>query len=492
MTRAALAVSAVVVAGALSGCPKSTTAPPTTVQCATRADCPGGDASGLVCTSGHCTECARDRECKPQELCHPIQRRCVLRPCFGNQCVQHSDCALGQFCVQGLCLKASGNAGNCPVTPCDPSTDCGTNRRCNPATLVCEENLGCQADADCPAGQACNPGTGKCEPGCTTMNAAQICGVKLKCLGGRCVECQMNADCGVGLSCDTAAGKCIGGSSCFTSRDCNVPLVCNPSTHACTTSIPSCTSDEMCAQGYVCQVSTGACVLNPCGPDHKNPNGTLATALALWPGEHSGYTLCPGEQDYYKLALQSGDRIDALVETDPLLNFELDFLDGTGAQLASGALELGAQAGAGGDYYLRAKSMDAVVSYGLRLSLSHGQPCVEDAFDPNNDYLHAHPVDASQYYNLKLCPGAEDWFVARVGHGQELTARLDDDPTMGLVDLYLYDSDGRTVIGQDVTTSGTKTLQAGAASSGLVYVRVAGDSKGVQNAYDLAVKVTGP
>ncbi len=483
----------------MTGCPKKEAGPSDAghAGCQSRADCPGGLASGLVCaTDGSCHDCERDRECRPREFCNPIERRCKLRPCFGDQCEVHADCQLGQFCVQGLCLKSGTTSGsNCSVIPCDPGGDCGTNKRCNSATLVCEENLGCQGDQECPTGQRCNPGSGQCEAGCTDATATEVCGVKLKCLGGRCIECQNNTDCGVGLSCDTVAGKCVGETGCFTSRDCKVPLVCNRSTHTCTNRPPPCSSTEQCPVDEVCDVPSGECINGVCGKDKFDPNNTLADAKPISLGQTDGLLLCDGESDYFKFGLQSGDRLQVNAVVDPLIMFELDFLDGSGNLLANGDYLVDNQVGATGDYFVRAKSRDAFVRYGLRVSLSHGVPCTEDGFDPNNDYTHAHAADGSQnaYTNLQICSAQPDWFVVKIGAGQHVAATLDHDPTKGLINLYLHNSDGSSVAAKDATTAATKTLTfPGTPSAGLVYVEVRGDSPGVQNTYDLTVKVTGP
>src|SRR5690348_7204348 len=100
--------------GALDGCKgKPSNNQNNKPQCTSRADCQDGE----ICAGGVCGPCSRDRECNRNELCRPDTRRCALMECFGNDCKLNSDCPLGQFCVQGLCLTPP-STNNCPVVTC--------------------------------------------------------------------------------------------------------------------------------------------------------------------------------------------------------------------------------------------------------------------------------------------------------------------------------------------------------------------------------------
>ncbi|MFM2152840.1 MAG: hypothetical protein RL199_1275, partial [Pseudomonadota bacterium] len=284
-----LAMMAVLLAAA---CQSTKTASGGAVQepaCSQEKPCEGG----FVCEAGACVPCRRDRECANNELCHPVRRRCELKPCHGNDCRVHDDCRLGRFCVQGLCL-ASGvkTPEGCAVVSCAEGEACNEGERCHPSNLVCEEDHGCEGDGDCAATERCNTVTGKCELGCTAETAARLCGLRKVCADGRCVECTQDADCGAGLRCDTERRTCASPTSCLSTRDCEIPLVCNPVTRSCTVDPGPCLTSEDCGEGQTCRLASGKCVPSSCVADRFEPNDRPEDAKALAPGITANLALC--------------------------------------------------------------------------------------------------------------------------------------------------------------------------------------------------------
>ena len=153
-----------------AGCHQSHPAQPKP-ECAAREDCAGGLAGGLLCQQGKCVGCQKSRDCRLDEACDPVQRRCTLKACFGDQCLAHEDCALGLFCVQGLCLDPlkplSQGGAVCAVVLCGSARDCNPGQRCNGRTFVCEADQGCGSGAPCAVGTSCNAASGLCELACT-------------------------------------------------------------------------------------------------------------------------------------------------------------------------------------------------------------------------------------------------------------------------------------------------------------------------------------
>lgn len=488
MTRSAAFFRAITVACALliAACPKQSTTPDKEPECSEAKACLGG----LVCVEGVCSPCQRDRECGRTEFCHPLERRCQMRPCYGDQCSVHDDCQLGEFCVQGLCLNPSqSHPKGCLVLSCAEGETCNEGERCHPTNLVCEEDLGCGADSDCAPSERCNVGSGACELACTPENAVELCGVRRVCDDGICVDCTRDDDCGGGLTCDTKTRTCVSSNSCRSNADCVVPLVCNRLTNQCTESVPPCLSADDCLPGETCQLSTGRCVSASCVADRFEPNDQLPAARAIAIGTTKNLTLCAGDVDLFTLPLARGDRLLVVAEVDVLVPFSLAILDPTGAAIATGNLSVDATVAVAGDHYVRATSTDAYVRYGLRLALSRGVPCDADDGEPNESWVQATPIGPGDHYGLSLCPGDEDWYTVSVPFGQRLEVDLLSTALSGDLDLELYDSDGRRLLAASATPDDVERVSAAGFSGSRAYVRVKGASRTVQNRYDLSVRL---
>jgi hypothetical protein len=487
-------IGAALLAGALAapGCHKSAPQKPKP-ECAQRSDC---DA-GLLCTDGKCVGCQKSRECALTEVCDPVQRRCAFRACFGDQCTSHEDCALGQFCVQGLCLDPQhplqqGNA-TCAVVLCGSARDCNPGQRCNGRTFVCEQDLGCASGDACPANQACNVASGLCEPACTADNATQVCGALTPCIDGRCVQCVQDSDCGPGLTCNVAAGRCDGPTACKTSRDCTVPLVCDRATGSCAPPRGPCSSNEQCATDERCDSRLGQCVPGACTADRFDPDGTQQSAAPLAPGSYPQLSLCGREEDWFSIALLSGDTVQVVSDADPLGSFDLQLRDAAGAVLEEGPTAVEHLVGSTGTYYLRARTNDASAFYGLRVQVAHGTACAHSPPDAHPTAPQALPLPLGPSYDFAVCPGEATWFSLRAGAGQGVDVAGTLAPTAGgPLGLWLYDSDGTTVLAQDVGGTGAPRVTARSSQAGLFYLRVAGLFESVSNRYDLTARLVGP
>lgn len=448
---------------------------------------------GLVCDEGLCVPCARDRECGRTEMCHPLQRRCVLRACFGEECGVHDDCNLGLFCVQGLCLSASqSHPDGCAVVGCADGP-CNQGQRCHPENFVCEEDLGCENDGHCEEGFRCNVTSGRCERACTEENAVEVCGLRRVCADGRCADCTEDSHCGAGLVCDRQTRTCRGINTCESNRDCERPLVCNGRTRECTVDPGPCRSADNCAPDETCQISTGRCVPRACPADRFEPNDTLGTAAPLSVGGLvPQLTLCEDDVDHYEVGLQRGDRLRVVVETDLLVTFEVDLLGPSGETLARGDLVVEAVASVEGPHYIRCRSRDPHVPYALRLIASRGVPCDADAEEPNDDWLHATPIEQGDLFHRSICPGDEDWYVLTVPWGRTVVAELTHTPSQGPLEILLYDGDGQRLLDSSAELEETQRVQSNALSREKAFIRVKGGSSSVQNRYDLHVRLEGP
>ena len=458
--------------------------------CQSNADC----SAGQVCDtrSGTCGPCKSSGQCALHQSCQapsPNQpNACVYQPGYGGDCTANGDCQAGQLCRQGLCLPSN------QVTTC-PSGACPSGQRCNAQNRVCEENAGCFSDSDCDATQLCNAATHLCDPRCTDT-ADTVCQAGQRCVSGRCAQCGQDSDCMGGLTCDVVAGTCTNGNTCFSDRDCDVPLVCNPATRQCTQAVPPCVSDEQCKVGFVCELASGRCLAAGCAPDAYEPaNHTLAGAAAIGPGpdiQVQDLTLCGGESDYFSFAMLQGDLVQVVVQADPLAaqTFDTALLDPQGRVLASSDLVVNGQADADGTFAVRIHSTDPEQPYGLRVSIDHTEgSCQNDAFEPNDTVPQATHAAPPGLPTLAICAGDHDWFSIDVPAGLGLSVSETSDPTLGDLDLDVYASDGTTLLGRSATARAAETVTLGAAAAGgaRVYARVQGGDVRATNQYGLSV-----
>ncbi len=485
---------------ACAACHHRTTGADGGAPCQTTADCSGGK----VCIAGACSNCNSDAQCRPKEQCDPSSLLCTLRSGWGDQCQLNSDCKAGQVCHQGLCTS-QGDVTFC-LNPNAPDA-CPAGQRCNFTNLVCEQDLGCYSDADCISTEICNLGTHECEPRCTTDNQSTVCAVGFKCVSGRCVQCVVDSDCPAGFTCDVAAGRCATQGQCFTNRDCTVPDVCNCRTGTCTAPPPPCSSNEDCCQPkYACDVASGQCIIATCQPDHFDPNQDPSSAPVLTSGTYDGLTLCAqvtdggfstqGLVDFFAVQLNAGDLLDVTIETDPLLNDTMDVqvLDATQRPLSDGQLATDAVAPVLGTYYIRVSTTDAWVNYSLRLIITQGTPCPTDVYDPNNSIAQATVVPPTTEQlppqgELSVCPGESDYYKLGISAGQNVTFDVYVVAGQPELDLYVYDSDGVTLIGQSAATAPPQsvTISAAQVSGGVFYAKVVAADPRAQNQYYLSV-----
>ena len=470
------------------------TAPPP--ECEERQDCTGGLAGGQLCQDGKCVGCTKSSQCRITELCDPVQRLCTLRACWGDECTAHADCNLGAFCVQGLCISPDHprtvGSQSCAVQICGSNRDCNAGQRCNQRTFVCEQDLGCLAGSPCAAGQICNPGTGACEAGCTADTAAQVCGPLVPCSAGRCVQCASDASCGPGLTCDVAAGVCRGPSGCSTSRDCDVPKTCDRATQTCALPRGPCTSNESCAVDERCETRTGKCVPGACLADRMDPNGDQSHAPSVAPGSYPSLTLCGAEEDWFSVALLSGDTVQVVADADPLGSFDLQ-LRNADTVLDEEPFAVLRTVGATGTYYVRARTNDASALYGLRVQVAHGTACAHSPSQPHATAVQALPLGPGPSYDFAVCPTEQTWFSLRPpgGQGVDITGSLS--PTAGGALVFtLFNSDGTTKLAEDGSGSAAPHVAAAHAQGEMFFLRVMGADPSARNRYDATVRFTLP
>ncbi|MFN7131861.1 MAG: PPC domain-containing protein [Myxococcales bacterium] len=484
----------------LTACPPDVKLPPqvdagpSLLECSTRQDCTANGQQGRICSpNGRCERCTSDGQCDLRELCDPTEQVCRFKAGWGNECALNADCSVGRLCVQGLCKLEQD------VALCQGGRCLADGQRCNQVNLVCEEDIGCLTNDDCSPDELCNLPTNQCVLRCTVERQGELCAPGQKCVSDRCTDCADNHDCPGGLVCDVGKLRCVsdGSARCVTNRDCQVGLVCNRATGFCTAKQPPCRSNEDCLSDERCDVPSGACLRKACQPDRYEKNDDVQTATQLFAGNYPNLTLCGGEFDWYRFALQRGDHLDVFIDADPLLQDVMDarLLDDTGRIMTRGNLVLDRTVSRDGDYYLRMQSSDEFVVYGLRISISRGTPCDDDAYEPNDDRLTAAPItSAGEYDKLTMCPQDTDWFVVDVPANNGIKVELHSVPTEGDLDLYVYSDDGFTQLGSSVTTAAVEEVRVerSAIRNGKVSVKVATQDTRTRNEYFLRVSYLPP
>ena len=446
--------------------------------CASRADCP----EKLGCVDGICAKCARDRDCLGTEWCHPLEHLCA--PAQGGECQQNANCAFGSFCVRGTCRTVS------EVTLCSQPGDCLLGERCDPVNLVCLPDAGCNRDADCALSEVCDPAAQRCLPACSSESAEALCGAGMRCdPTGHCVECYQDDQCGAGLGCDPVTLRCAGQNSCTTDRDCPVEQICNPQTHQCTPRAGPCLSSADCPPGATCHPELGQCRVSLCPPDALEPNDDLSRASPLSPGPTRDLRLCPGDVDWFSIALARGDRVQVQAETNLMAagQFHLQLRSPDSADvLQTDSLLIDRTVSTAGAYLLRVWSADPEQAYSLFVSLSPGTPCDDDAHEPNDTPSTATALTTGRLSGLVRCPHDDDWYALTRSAGQILQISLELPVTFGDLDLDLLSADGQTLLQRSATASATEQIIIDAQPGTRFTLRVYGAPE-TRNQYELIV-----
>ena len=138
-------------------------------ECATDADCTGGD----VCCTELCQPCCDNADCADGLFCNGVET------CSGNSCLAGSDpCDPGQTCNEAL-----------DMCGCLTDLGCSDGVFCNGAELCVNDS--CEAGTDPCPGQFCD----EVAQDCVWCNQDSDCQAGEMCCSGNCQECCNNSDC---------------------------------------------------------------------------------------------------------------------------------------------------------------------------------------------------------------------------------------------------------------------------------------------------------
>jgi hypothetical protein len=256
-----------------------------------------------ICQGGQ-TGCSDDTDCDPGQTCNTLTSECEGGGGGGSggnggggagggagggtggnagDCVNRSDCGLGEVCDAGSCAAQPNNcavtddcgngnicSGGACIAGCESNADCGFDAaaaRCNLGTGQCEA---CRLSLDCGAGRVCNNGTCEAPPGCTTGGD---CSAGLGCVEGTCGVCTASAQCAAGQEC--TGGACRAGVGCDNTQcqQIGATWFCDAGTGQC---FSGCNGDADCFGGQTCNLGTHQCVGSAGGNCVQNlPGGRL-------------------------------------------------------------------------------------------------------------------------------------------------------------------------------------------------------------------------
>lgn len=231
-----------------------------------------------------------------------------------------------------------------------------------------------------------------------------------------------------------------------------------------------------------------------CQGDELEPNDTPAKAVLVGEGEFNDLTVCPGDQDYFRLEIPSGTTLSALVDHS-VAQGDLDlFLLGSDgntvlsqAQTSTDDEVLSSSIPQGGTHYLRVQGFNgSAAGYNLVVTYDkQSEVCLEDSFAPNQYEDEAVMTPASKYGQLTACPGKSDWFAIGLNGGETLQVEV----SASSLSVKIVDgASGNTLCNGSGSGSGTKAT-CSVPGPGTYKFQVANPS-GLAVTYDLTVTVT--
>ena len=237
-----------------------------------------------------------------------------------------------------------------------------------------------------------------------------------------------------------------------------------------------------------------------CVDDAFEPNDQRSAAASVTSGSAITGELCPdsagtNQDDWFSIDTQRGCTVTADLTFDTAEgNLGLLVVAPSGALAGSSSAiapsqHVTALATEDGAYGARVRSASTQPHSAYTLTLTSTCPSdlscpSDDAFEPNDDIAHAHPLGATDSVSGIICAGNDDFYVVptRAGCTYAIDTHFVD--TSGDLDLEVQDSNG-TVVGSSDGTSDSEHVDVAAPAPSPLYVRVLGFS-GATNTYRLS------
>ncbi len=231
--------------------------------------------------------------------------------------------------------------------------------------------------------------------------------------------------------------------------------------------------------------------------DRFEENDNASQAAPVHPEHHPDLVIVGGDDDWFAVDVCADGDLRVLLEfvhNDGDVDFEVLGPDGErvgGAASGDDNEDRLFEDLPRGRYLVRVYGYDgqANPSYAMTLELDCSIP--DDAFEDNDDFDGAMPLDHGVHEDLVVLEGDEDWFLVDVCEGGTLNAVARFDPEVSAVGLIAYGSDGEPMFHGPPEHDGTATvvLRDLPADAYVLRVYLAG---GAQARYTLAVGAACP
>ena len=242
-----------------------------------------------------------------------------------------------------------------------------------------------------------------------------------------------------------------------------------------------------------------------CSDDRFEDNDTGDDAESVDARGYEALVACPGDADYYEVALGAGDTLTASVSfRDAEGDIDLRIENTGGAALASSSSTTDDEsasytATAAGSYRVRVnlfrdEGSTPGNSYDMDIDIDRAtSSCSDDVFEENDTRSAAAPLGAGTERGLSACPSDDDFYSVSVGAGDTITVAAEFSHAEGDIDLRLLDGSGSTVA-TSASGSDDESLTYTPTSSGRYTIRVSlfadrGSTPG--NTYSLNVDIEG-
>lgn len=235
-----------------------------------------------------------------------------------------------------------------------------------------------------------------------------------------------------------------------------------------------------------------------CDPDLFEPNDTAGQA-SFDPGDQDHLTLCPGDEDWFRVDLGTGDLLEISLALDSQLgDLDLQLLNGDGSDVLASSSSTGdAESVAhvapfGGPVLFRVFGYAGATNvYDLRVERSLGGSfCFEDLMGVHDTVDGALGIFAGLYENMVACPGVPDWFLLDLNGGEVLELTVKPDGPGPTPSLELFDGSGTTSLATGLPDGdgGVSLVRTAAVIKSFTY-RIQSTSSA---AYSLMQQVTDP
>ena len=231
--------------------------------------------------------------------------------------------------------------------------------------------------------------------------------------------------------------------------------------------------------------------------DRLEENDTRQTGEYLRPNLYSNLTITQGDEDWVVFDVCEGGTIDIQITfSDAEGDLDMSLYGPSDNLLQSSASSSDNEAinytnATQGQYALRVYGWSGATNrYDLEFSVSNCAPVgpASDWFEVNNTRQTATAVAPSNYLDLTITTGDEDWFEVDVCQGGTLSASIYFSDAEGDLELSLVSS-ADVSLDDSFSSTDDESVSYANASAGLYYLRVFGWQNAV-NSYDLSISVT--